>query len=458
MRTALLPALALVLAGQSVAWEPAVVIAQSDTACYLPLGNTWALAAAHDTLHAVWYHAANGGFDISYRRSIDNGTTWQTPVRISNDSVYSGYPGVAVAGPDVHITWVQGIDARGDSGDQVYYRRSTDGGVTFEPAVQLSHSIGGYYGGWFPCVITEAACVHVAWEDDREGEDQIFYRRSTDNGASWNTENPILGQLGYVNPSLAAIGTTLICAYYDFNANVVYYQRSTNNGNTWAGKVGIPTPDVSDCPCLGSEGDTVHMVYCDGRNNHWDVWYRRSTDKGVTWSADTCICPDIYQTWTTNMAVSGSNVHVVRGDMGMYETHYIRSTDGGRTWDPERVLSESAPGGDAMHYSVAAADSNVHVLFDRIRWVYYRRDLGGNPVAVEEGRFQPAAGRRASSLFSGAVRMRGREHEWFEVLDFSGRRVATCRGAEVGKGLAPGTYIIRPLHGRADRIKVVKVE
>ncbi|MEO0081434.1 MAG: hypothetical protein ABIL25_03955 [candidate division WOR-3 bacterium] len=449
-------AVVLLTAATLAAWEPPVVLYQNDTACYLPLANTWALAAAHDTLHAVWYGAANGSYDIFYRRSLDNGVSWQPPIRISDDSVYSGYPGVAIAGPFVHITWVRGIDEQGDSGAQVYYRRSTNAGATFEPAVQLSHSSGGYYGAWFPCIITEGTCVHLAWEDDRLGDDQIYYRRSTDNGATWNTENPVLNLTGYVNPTLAAIGTTIICAYYDFWGEVVYYQRSTNNGNTWLARVGIPTPDVSDCPCLASAGDTVHLAYCDGRNGFWDVWYRRSTDRGVTWTQDTCICPDMNQTWTVNIAASGSNVHVVRGDMGAYQVHYIRSTDGGRTWDPEQCISESVPGHDAMHYTVAAADSNVHVTFDKEKWIYYRRWLGGNPVGIGQERVLAGLG-RSSTMFSVSVRMRGKEHEEFDVFDFTGRRVGRFLGAELGLNLAAGTYVIRPAHGRTDRMKLVKV-
>ncbi|MBM3315998.1 exo-alpha-sialidase, partial [candidate division WOR-3 bacterium] len=131
-------------------WEPPVELAHNDTACYLALANCWALAASRDTLHAVWYDKRSGGFEVYYRRSSDGGTLWQPEARLTTDTVYSGYPAVAVSGRFVHVVWVQGIDARGDSWDQVMYRRSTDGGETWESALQLSHSSGGYYGGWFP--------------------------------------------------------------------------------------------------------------------------------------------------------------------------------------------------------------------------------------------------------------------------------------------------------------------
>jgi len=454
----LLTAVVLLLAVPrlSAGWEPPVELAHNDTACYLPLANCWALAAAGETLHAVWYDQRSGGFEVYHRRSLDRGTTWDPETRLTADTVYSGYPAVAASGPNVHVVWVQGVDARGDSGDQVYYVRSTDAGFTWLPPVQLSHSAGGYYGGWFPCVAAWGANVHVVWEDDRYSDDQIFYRRSTDNGASWNQENPIENYPGMVNASLAVAGNTLHVAYYGFWTEVVYFQRSTNNGTTWSPRTAIPTPDVSDSPCVAASDSAVHLAFCDGRNGHWDVWYRRSTDAGVTWSADTCIAPDLYQTWTVNLAVSGANVHAVRGDMGGYQVHYLRSTDAGLTWGPERTLSESVPGGDAMHYSVCAADSTVHVLFDKERYVYYRRNRGGNPVALAESGPAPAPLRLGPTVVRGPLgRSRLHPGPW-ECFDHLGRRVGVFGAAESGTGLPAGIYYVRSVTGPG-RVRVVKV-
>ncbi len=434
----------------------------NDSASYLALANTWGIATSNNNLHIVWYDKRDGNFEIYYKRSTDNGTTWGEDVRLTNDTVYSGYPGIAVSGSVVHVVWVQGIDARGDSGCQVYYRRSTDGGQTWEPSIQLSNSIGGYYGGWFPCVAVSNQNVHVVWEDDRNGDDQIYYRRSTDNGQNWSSEFNLRTGLGTVYASIAASGPNLHLVFYDFWNEVVYYKRSTNNGTTWGANVGFPTPDVSDCPCVAVSDSNVHIVFCDGRNNHWDVWYKRSTNNGTTWSPDTCIMPDIYQTWTTNIAVSNQNVHVIRGDMGMYEVHYIYSSDGGITWGPEICLSESAEAGDKAHYAVAVSDSTVHVIWDNEREIYYRRNRGGNPVEIREKVNLPI-GRRFSAQpnpFISHTKIPGYEKEKFLLYDFSGRKIGIYKEEQIGEGLPAGVYFVMLLmNGDAvvtTRLRVVK--
>jgi len=438
-------------------WEPPIELARNDSSCYLALANCWSLAAAHDTLHAVWYGRASGSFDIFYRRSPDGGLSWEPETRMSTDSVYSGYPAIAAAGSFVHLVWIQGIDARGDSYDQVRYRRSSDGGAHWDTAVQLSYSSGGYYGAWFPCVVAQGSNVYLAWEDDRQGDDMIYFRRSTNNGLNWSAENPTGNNLGMVNASLCASGPVLLVAYADFWNECVYFQRSTDYGNTWLAKVGIPTPDVADAPCVACRDSVFHIVFCDGRNGHWDVWYRRSTDQGLTWSTDTCIMPDLYQTWTANIAVSEDNVHVVRGDMGMYQVHYIASSDGGLTWSAERCLSESVPGSDAMHYSVAVSDSTVHVIWDKGRYVYYRRNPGGSPTGLQDHSALSPRRRAGPNPFVRALRMDGRERQEFEVFDFTGRRLGVFVGASVAQGLLAGVYCVRPKGVSAGRLRVVKI-
>lgn len=442
--------------GRIGGWELPQVLAQSDSEMYMPLANCWAIAAVDDTLHVVWYDKRSGGFEICYLRSTDRGTSWLPETRLTDDTVYSGYPAIATSGSSVYVVWVQGRDPVGESLNQICYRRSTNGGASWEPAAQLSHS-SGLYGGWFPCVAASGPNVHVGWEDDRGGDDVVYYRRSTDNGASWFAEYPIVGDPGMVNVTLAVSGNIVHAAYSDFWNEVVFYQRSTDNGINWSPKRGVPTPDASDCPCLAVSGSTVHMVYCDGRNGFWDVWYCRSTDNGLTWSADICIMPDIYQSWSANVAASGQNVHVLRGDMGMYQVHYIRSTDAGLTWGPERCLSESVPGGDAMHYSVAVTDSTVHVVWDKERVIYYRRNQGGNPVGIQEWPDTTTGSGSPPTHFANRLRVAGHESDRFEVFDFTGRRVGVLTGAGFGQGLPAGGYFVRPVRTRAGWLKVVKV-
>jgi hypothetical protein len=78
------------------------------------------------------------GCDIFFRRSTDEGITWAPPldlpaINLSNDSTNSQLPRIAVSGSIVFVAWLDPIDGQGG----LLYRRSTDGGSNFEPTQTL---------------------------------------------------------------------------------------------------------------------------------------------------------------------------------------------------------------------------------------------------------------------------------------------------------------------------------
>jgi hypothetical protein len=72
---------------------------------------------------------------------------------------------------------------------------------------------------------------------------------------------------------------------------------------------------------------------------------------------------------------------------------------------------------------------------------------------------EPGAGAGAKAvlptLFAGRLRLAGREREAFTVCDPSGRNVGRFSGSEIGIGLSPGVYFIRP-DGDRRPLRVVK--
>ena len=74
--------------------------------------------------------------DILYR-STDGGITFGPTINLSND-LGSHSAHIAISGSNVYVVW---IDFDPGSGSQLMYSRSTDGGVSFEIPIELN--IGG---------------------------------------------------------------------------------------------------------------------------------------------------------------------------------------------------------------------------------------------------------------------------------------------------------------------------
>src|SRR6185436_12293672 len=77
---------------------------------------------------------AVGNTEVFFRRSIDNGITWETEQQLSNAIGRSEDPAIAVQGSYIHLSW---NDKRSGIMN-IYYRRSSDAGITWGPETQLT--------------------------------------------------------------------------------------------------------------------------------------------------------------------------------------------------------------------------------------------------------------------------------------------------------------------------------
>ena len=106
---------------------------------------------------------------------------------------HMGWGDIAV-GPSnvVHYAYAQ-HGAGSDKGD-IYYVRSTDNGATWSTPLRLDGD-GGTRGQWQPSLaVTPAGHVFVSWYDQRNTADnnlQRFGRLSLDNGATWEPPAPV---------------------------------------------------------------------------------------------------------------------------------------------------------------------------------------------------------------------------------------------------------------------------
>jgi len=88
--------------------------------------------------------------------------------------------------------------------------------------------------------------------------------------------------------------------------------------------------------------NNLHVVWYDYTPSNWEIYYKKSTDGGSTWSAAKRL------TWTSGSSQepaiaidSNNNLHVVWHDLtpGNVEIYYKRSTDGGSTWGATKRIT-----------------------------------------------------------------------------------------------------------------------
>lgn len=435
-------------------WGPDVRLtydpAESSTHSINSGNNTYQVSASGDTVHVVWYDYRSGSTPlIYYKRSLDGGSTWESDVLLGSGASEIN-PCVDVSGQNVHIVW---DDYLSGSGWRVYYKRSTDGGTTWSSGTVLS-------GGLYPSVTVSGSNVHVVWTNLND----VYYRRSTDNGITWRSSVIIGPGTNWSNwsPAIAVSGLNVYVVWYnEQNSGDIFYMRSTDNGTTWEPQSYLVDQSYGSYkPCISASGSNVHVVWRDDRDGNREIYYKRSADGGATWEPDVRLTNTPVTSDNPSIASSGSNIHIVWDEGPIY---YIRSTDNGTTWGSPVQLSTGSGASD--HPSVAVSDTSVHVVWQDNRdgnWeIYYKGNPTGN-IGVHEIEYGGIGAwvqknRPTPNPFVNYTAIPGHEQKNFTLYDISGRIIGTYKGNRIGQGLPAGVYFLTTESKNAKPVRVVKI-
>ena len=440
----------LVSMNVSAQWQPDVRLTNDPGDSFGSFNNAWCVAANGNVVHVVWYDYRDGNPEIYYKRSTDGGITWGMDTRLTNNTGVSVSSTIVVSGSFVHVAW---CDNRDDN-KEIYYKRSTDGGISWGEDTRLTNN-SSY--SEFPSIAASGSNVHVVWKDLRDGNNEIYYKRSADNGANWGADIRMTNDsFASWYPSVAVSGSNVYVVWYDRrdgNAEI-YYKHSTDGGITWGSDIRLTNNSAGSwAPTITVSGSNLHILWTDDRDGNYEIYYKRSIDGGINWGADTRLTNNNANSELPTISLSGSVVHVVwvDGREGNNEIYYKRSTDAGLSWQADTRLTYSSA--NSYLPSVAVSGSVVNIVWSDQRdgnWdIYYKRDPTGN-VGIQNistetpskyslsqnypNPFNPTTKIRFDiSLDS---RFRGNDKVVLKVYDVMGREVQTL----VNESLKPGTY------------------
>jgi hypothetical protein len=367
-------------------WQPDVKLTNSPVYSHTSWNNAWCVASSGNVVHVVWDDRRDGNDEIYYKRSTDAGVSWGADTRLTNKTERSEYPSVAVSGSVVHIVWMDYCDGNWE----IYYKRSTDWGISWGTDTRLTNNTG--YSG-LPSVAVSGSVVHLVWHDYRDGisNNEIYYKRSTDAGVSWETDTRLTNNTADSwPPSVAVSGSVVHVVWFDDRDGnqEIYYKRSTDGGVSWGADTRLTNDTAnSGYPSVAVYGSVVDVVWNDERDGNREIYYKRSTDSGVSWGADTRLTNNIAYSKYPSIAVSGSLVHVVWQDYRVSndEIYYKRSTDAGISWGADTRLTNDTAWSEFP--SVAVSGSIVHVVWSDYRYgnwnIYYKRNPTGNSIGIK---------------------------------------------------------------------------
>lgn len=150
-------------------------------------------------VYLFWQTDYNNTKNIMFTHSTDGGNTFEKPVNISNNNSpsdnYYLYEQIASSGNNVYVTWEQ----RNLGNSEIFFRMSSNNGETFGDIINLSEELDSVIKNeanstWVnfdrPQMVTSGNNVYVAWINNYEENNNIFFRTSHDGGKTF--ENAII--------------------------------------------------------------------------------------------------------------------------------------------------------------------------------------------------------------------------------------------------------------------------
>jgi hypothetical protein len=212
------------------------------------------LAASGDNVYITWTANRTTGIDeVFFIRSTDNGESFEEPINLSNDSLYSVVPHIAADGDNVMISW---SSINNDTLTDVYLRTTSDGGETFGEVVRLGNE-------------TTTAAPQLN-NSETYGEVRRWIPR-------WE-----VGPVAVSGSNMYVVWTENMTS--SKNSTEIFLMASTDNGETFGERINLSnTPDAaSEGPNIAADGDNVYVTFWDSATGEDRAFFRASTDNGQT--------------------------------------------------------------------------------------------------------------------------------------------------------------------------------
>jgi len=279
---------------------------------------------------------------------------------LSNNDGDSTDPKVQVSGNIVYVVWEDKSTGNGD----ILFKRSTDGGKSFDKTINLSNNNGESTGFTGPQIAKSGSNVYVVWEDDSNGDTEIFFRASTDNGAHFgpikNLSNEPDSDEG--RASIAAAGNKVYVVYdrIELDSGELFFRASTDNGNSFKSKIHLGHFDFGKIAAVGSN---VYVTLIDTFNDNHGLLFTRSTDNGAHFGNPIDIHGDINGIRDpTGEQISAVENNVYVAWTADTFTLFRASTDNGAHFGPIKKLNENTGFGGGVP-TIDSISDNVYVIW-----------------------------------------------------------------------------------------------
>jgi hypothetical protein len=325
-------------------------------------------------VYVVWRDNSSGNDDIYFSSSVDNGTTFNGIENLSNNDGRSDKPQIAAVGVNVYVVWRDNSSGK----DQIYFKRSSDTGNSFNTTENLSNTNGSSTD---PQITATGNNAYIVWSDTTTGNGDIYFKSSTDNGTSFSSPKNLSTNLDgpALFPQVEAIGNNVYVVWQDETPDKgrIRFRASNDNGNDFSiTRVLSQENEVNaNSPQLSVSERAIYVVWEDnsrsGNNSskNFDLLFRVGIDGGSTFTNTKILTKNPGDSFDPRTATSGENMYAVWEDNTAgddtslnWEVRFRGVLYNGENTTDTKILSENI-GEVADFPQIAASESNLYVVW-----------------------------------------------------------------------------------------------
>lgn len=245
--------------------------------------STW-----NNNIYVVWQESKPGSsirnYDILFKHSTDNGSSFSQEINLSNNSGFSEHPQISSATDNVIVIWAD--DTKGNK--QVYVRASNDNGNTFGEAIKLSNDNSSSYN---QDIAAFGNNVYAVWlENEFFGPHRVMLAVSEDGGNSFRDPVALSENANAQSyPKISALNGHVYVTWNiegDLsNGNTgtnegVYFISSSDNGSTFGNVSKLNTEDngFGKPQVAAGYDNTVYVIWGGSNDNQVNSIYLAKSD------------------------------------------------------------------------------------------------------------------------------------------------------------------------------------
>jgi hypothetical protein len=214
----------------------------------------------------------NGDSKISFARISGSGTSIGSNVQITTNPARTNTPSLAWTGGNYGVSWQ---DER-DGNFEIYFAMISASGSKLGFDIRITNASGFSFS---PSLVWTGSEYGVSWQDDREGNYEIYFARISDSEIKIGSDIRITSNAGQSSlPSLAWTGSEYGLSWQDDSGGNygIYFVRLSASGDLVSPTIQITDPsDPSTAPSLVWAGSEYGISWVGGPDYYEEIYFAR---------------------------------------------------------------------------------------------------------------------------------------------------------------------------------------